>query len=304
MLKVLLTYSLLLINFIASAQELNCRLQINSQKISGTNRQMFTTMRTTLHEFMNNTRWTNDVFSQEERIECNITINLTEKTGDYYKGSISVKSSRPIYKTSYNSPLLNINDTDFKFEYIENQSLEFNEHVHSSNLISVLAYYAYLVIGFDYDTFSPMGGTEHFSKAQKIVNNAQSDQKATGWKSFEGTFNRYWLIENLLHNDFKAHRNAQYAYHLSGLDIMGDRTEMGRDEITAALFDVKSSANKRYGAYLSKIFFDAKADEITNIYSDGFISNKNEIVDMLKQIDPAHSNKWDKILQESKSGGK
>lgn len=304
MLKKLITFCFLLFSFSSLAQELNCRLQVNSQKISGTNRQMFTEMRTSLHEFMNNTRWTHDVYSQEERIECNITINLTSKAGDYYSGSISVKSSRPIYKTSYNSPLLNINDSDFKFEYIENESLEFNEHVHSSNLVSVLAYYAYLIIGFDYDSFSSMGGTEYFSKAQKIINNAQSDQKASGWKSFEGTFNRYWLIENLLHNDFKAHREAQYVYHLSGLDIMGDRTEMGRDEITTALFDVKNSANKRYGAYLTKVFFDAKADEITNIYSDGFISNKNEIVDMLKQIDPAHTNKWDKILQESKPGGK
>lgn len=302
--KAILPIIFALSSLVSQAQELNCRLQINSQKIKGTNRQMFTTMRTTLFEFMNNTRWTNDIYSQEERIECNITLNLTEKTGDTYKGNISIKSSRPIYRTSYNSQMLNIIDSDVRFEYIENETLEFNEHNHGSNLVAILAYYAYIIIGIDYDTYSTLGGETHYLKAKKICDNAQSDQKANGWKSFEGTFNRFWLVENLLHNDFKPLRNALHMYHLNGLDILTEQTEMGRDEITSALFEVKKSANKKQNSYLTKVFFDAKADEITKIYSDGFITNKNELVDMLKQIDPANSNKWDRILEDSQKSGK
>ena len=282
-----------------SAQELNCRIQINSQKIQGTNRQKFTNMRTTLYEFMNNTRWTNDVYSPEERIECNIIINLTSEIGtDGYKGSITVKSSRTIYRTSYNSTILNLVDTDLRFDFVENETLEFNEHNHTSNLISILAYYAYVIIGMDYDTFSPLSGEQYFLKAEKIMNNAQSDQKATGWKPYEGTFNRYWLIENLLHNDYKPLRNAMYTYHREGLDVLAEQAEAARDEITSALYNVKTSADRKQGTYLIKVFFDAKADEITKIYSDGFITNKNELVEMLKQIDPANTSKWEKMLQD------
>ena len=239
-----------------NAQELNCRVQINSQKIQGTNRQKFTNMRTTIYEFINNTRWTNDVYSPEERIECNMIINLTSQVGtDGYKGSITIKSSRPIYRTSYNSSILNIVDSDVRFDFIENQTLEFNEHNHTSNLISILSYYAYVIIGMDYDTFSPLSGEQYFLKAQRIIDNAQSDQKATGWKPYEGTFNRYWLIENLLHNDYKPLRNAMYSYHREGLDLLAEQAESARDEITSALYNVKTTANRKQGTYLLKVFF-------------------------------------------------
>ena len=299
MIKLYTVTLLFLFSLQLTAQELNCRIQINSQQIKGTNRQKFTSMRTSIYEFMNTSRWTPDIYSNEERIECNVIINLTSEVGaNGYKGSITVKSTRPIYRASYNSPILNVIDNDFSFEYVENQSLEFNEHTHSSNLISTLAYYAYVIIGMDSDTFTLLGGEDSFLKANKIINNAQSDNKATGWKPYEGTFNRYWLVENLLHNDFKPLRNAMYGYHLEGLDVLGDQAEAARDEITAALYNVKSSADKKQNSYLLKVFFDAKATEITKIYSDGFITNKSELVQMLKQIDPANTGKWEKMLQE------
>ncbi len=302
MIRLISIFFIILFSLELNAQELNCRVQINSQKIKGTNRQKFTNLQTTLYEFMNNNRWTNDVFSVEEKIECNFIINLTDQIGaNGYKGTITVKSSRPIYKTSYNSSILNLIDSDFRFEFTENQTLEFNEHNHTSNLISIIAFYAYIIIGMDYDSFSLLGGEEYFLKAQRILNNAQGDQKATGWKSYEGNYNRYWLIENLLHNDFKPLREASYVYHREGLDILSEKAELGRDEITSALYSVKTSADRKQGSYLLKIFFDAKADEITNIYSDGFISNKNELVEMLKQIDPANISKWDRILQEKRN---
>lgn len=296
--KIICTSLLVFFSLQLHAQELNCRVQINSQKIQGTSRQVFTNMRTVIYEFMNNTRWTNDVYSPEERIECNVIINLTSQIGaNGYKGTFTVKSSRPIYKTSYNASILKLVDSDIRFEYIENETLEFNEHNHTSNLISLLSFYAYTIIGMDYDTFSPLSGEPYFLKAQKIINNAQSDPKASGWKPYEGTFNRYWMVENLLHSDFKPLRNAMYTYHREGLDVLTEQAEAGRDEITAALYNVKTSADRKQGSYLLKLFFDAKADEITKVYSDGFITNKNELAEMLKQIDPANTNKWESMLQ-------
>lgn len=296
--KIICTFFVVLFSFQLEAQELNCRVQINSQKIQGTSRQMFTNMRTAIYEFMNNTRWTNDVYSSEERIECNVIINLNSQAGtNGYKGTITIKSTRPIYRTSYNSSILNLVDSDIRFDYVENEVLEFNEHNHTSNLISILSFYAYVIIGMDYDTFSPLSGEPYFLKAQKILNNAQNDPQASGWKPYEGTFNRYWIVENLLHSDFKPLRNAMYSYHREGLDVLGEQAETGRDEITAALYNVKTSADRKQGSYLLKLFFDAKADEITKVYSDGFITNKNELVEMLKQVDPSNTTKWERMLQ-------
>ncbi len=282
------------------AQELNSRIQVNYQQIQGVDRQKFLNMKTAIFEFMNNTRWTNDVFYPEERIECNITLNLNKQIGlNEYRGSLNVKSSRTIFNSSYNSPILNIVDNNLNFEYNENEVLEFNKHNHTSNLISILAYYAYIIIGMDYDTFSIEGGQEFFINAQKVLNNAVGDQKAIGWKPYESLFNRHWLIENLLHNDFKNLRNANYIYHLNGLDKLSDQKESARDEIISSLYSVKKSFDKKQGSYLLKVFFDAKSDEIVNIFSDGFISNKNEVVDLLKQMDPSNISKWDRILLES-----
>ena len=296
--KIICTFFVVLFSYQLEAQELNCRVQINSQKIQGTSRQMFTNMRTVIYEFMNNTRWTNDVYSSEERIECNVIINLNSQVGaNGYKGTITIKSTRPIYRTSYNSSILNLVDSDIRFDYVENEVLEFNEHNHTSNLISILSFYAYVIIGMDYDTFSPLSGEPYFLKAQKILNNAQNDPQASGWKPYEGTFNRYWIVENLLHSDFKPLRNAMYSYHREGLDVLGEQAETGRDEITAALYNVKKSADRKQGSYLLKLFFDAKADEITKVYSDGFITNKNELVEMLKQVDPSNTNKCERMLQ-------
>ena len=168
--KIFTVVLLFLFSLQLTAQELNCRIQVNSQQIKGTNRQKFTSMRTSIYEFMNSTRWTENVYSNEERIESNIIINLTSEMGaNGYKGSITVKSTRPIYRASYNSPILNVVDNDLSFEYIENETLEFNEHNHTSNLISTLAYYAYVIIGMDYDTFSPLGGEEDLITHKQII---------------------------------------------------------------------------------------------------------------------------------------
>ena len=170
------------------AQEINCRVSLNYSSVPSANREMFNSMRQSINEFMNTTKWTNDVFSNEERIDCTILIRINQQIStDEFSGTISIQSSRPIFKSTYNSPVINLVDDQFRFKYVEFEPLEFNENTHISNLTSVLAYYAYMIIGLDYDSFSLNGGDKYFLKAQKIVNNAQNDNNASGWKSFEGS---------------------------------------------------------------------------------------------------------------------
>ena len=258
---------------------------------------MFNSMRQSIYEFMNNTTWTNDLFSNEERIDCTILIRLDQQLStDEYSGSISVQSSRPIFKTLYNSSILNIFDNQFRFRYVEFQPLEFNENTHVSNLTSVLAYYAYLIIGMDYDTFSSKGGDLFFKKAEKIVANAQNDNNATGWKSFEGLDNRYWLIENLLSSDFENMRTFYYTYHREGLDNFTEKPDFVREHIAQSIISLRESWNQRQRGYLFQVFFDTKTDEIVNIFSQGNLMQSDELVNLLSEMSPNDINKWKKIL--------
>ena len=176
-------------------------MQINSQKIQGTNRQLFQTLQTAIYEFMNNTSWTNHIYGQDERIECTVSLTLNEQIGsNEFRGTIQVQSRRPIFGTSYNTTMLNIVDNNLQFRYIEFDPLEFSDTRHTNNLTSILAYYAYIILGFDYDSFSYLGGSEYFQKAERVVNNAQNTTDGErGWKAYEGNRkNRYWLIENII----------------------------------------------------------------------------------------------------------
>ncbi|MBJ04698.1 MAG: DUF4835 domain-containing protein [Flavobacteriales bacterium] len=293
----LIIFLILSSHYILISQELNCKVSVNYSSISSPNKEMFNSMRQSIYEFMNNTNWTNDIFDNEERIECTILIRLDQQIStDEFSGSISVQSSRPIYKTLYNSPILNIFDDQFRFKYIEFETLEFNENTHISNLTSVLAFYAYLIIGMDYDTFSNKGGENFFLKAQKIVSNAQNDNNATGWKSFEGLSNRYWLVENLLNPDFANVRNFYYKYHLEGLDQFTEKPEFVREYIAESILSLRTSYNQRPRGYLFQIFFDTKTDEIVNIFSKGTIMQADELVNLLNQMSVKNSQKWSKIL--------
>ena len=279
------------------SQELNCKVSVNYSSIPSPNKEMFNSMRQSIYEFMNNTSWTNDMFENEERIDCTILIRLNQQLStDEYSGSISVQSSRPVFKTLYNSPILNIFDDQFRFRYVEFQALEFNESAHLSNLTSVLAYYAYLIIGMDYDTFSENGGDAFFKKAEKIVSNAQNDNNATGWKSFEGLDNRYWLIENLLSTDFEVMRDFYYQYHREGLDNFTEKPDFVREYITESILALRTGWNQRQRGYLFQIFFDTKTDEIVNIFSQGNIMQGDELVNLLSEMSPNDIDKWKKIL--------
>jgi hypothetical protein len=281
-----------------SSQELNCKVQVVSTQIQGSEaKRIFGNMEKAIFEFLNNQKWTNNVFTLNERIECNIQINVTEKLAtDEYKGTIQITSTRPVFKASYNTPIFNYEDNNFNFRYVEFQNLEFNLNSFQSNLTSVLAYYAYMIIAFDYDTFSQNGGTEFYQKAQQIVSNAQSANEP-GWKAFESNKNRYWLVENILAPVFLPIRETLYKYHRLGMDIMVDKTDEGRAIVLEALNNLLTLHKTRPASFNMQVFFNAKADEVVNIFTKGQPDEKTKIVELLNSIDPARTTKYSKIVQ-------
>ena len=221
------------------AQELNCQVEIVTTKLQQADAKIFKTLEQSIFEFMNNQNWTSDIFEPHERIECNIHITITEELAiDKFKGKLIINASRPIHNSSYNSVLLNHVDNDFVFNYAEYENLEFNENIFLSNLTSILGYYAYLIIGLDYDSYSLKGGTEFFNKAQTVVHNVPpniSTDDAPGWKPYESTRNRAQLIDQYTDAKFSSFRTSSYQYHLQGLDLMYDKPKIARQVVTSAL---------------------------------------------------------------------
>lgn len=278
------------------SQELNCQVNVESPQIQGTTeKQIFDQLKKSIFEFMNNTRWTKDNFTTQERIDCSILITVTQKLDvDQYKATLQVQSRRPIFKSSYPSPVLNYIDENFVFKFQQFQQLDFNLNTYSNNLTSVLAFYAYIIIANDYDTFSNLGGTEYFQKAQLIVSNAQSAGEV-GWKSFESNKNRYWIVENALQPVFQPIRECMYKYHRLGLDIMYDKANDGRKEILKSTELLLEVYRNRPASFIMELFFDAKADELVNVFSKGLPDEKGKAVENLTTVDPANSNKYFKI---------
>jgi hypothetical protein len=284
---------------IIHAQELNCNIQVSAQRIQGSNRQIFESMQKDLFEFMNNTVWTNHVFNYAERIDCNILINLTDQlSADEFKGTIQIQLSRPVFNTTYNSTILNFIDNSFQFKYVEFQPLEFDPNTYKSSLVSVLAYYTYMILGFDYDSFSPMGGTEFFQMAEKIVTNAQ-DAPEPGWKPYDGSRNRnrYWLVKNVLDNEYEGVRQFLYDYNINGLDKMESKTPEARTSMVESLKLIQDVYRKKPDPfmYLVQVVMDAKSDELINIFSAAFPEEKSRVIEILTEIDPANKAKYEKI---------
>lgn len=277
------------------AQELRCNISISAQKIQGANKTLFQTMQSDLYEFMNNRKWTDHKFSVDERIECNIFIVLDQQvSSDQFKGSIQVQSRRPTYGSSYETELLNIKDNDFDAKYVEYQTLEFNESSNKDNLTNILAYYAYVIIGMDFDSFYPDGGTEYFQKAQAIVNQCQNSPEK-GWKAFESERNRYWLVENILNKSYSGFRQCTYQYHRLGLDLMSEKPEEGRAAVAESLKFIQKVFRSRPSLYILQVFFDAKSDELVNIFSKSFPDEKNRVLAILNECDPSNGSKYEKI---------
>lgn len=264
-------------------------------------------MQTAIYEFMNNTSWTNHIYGQDERIECNIMITLNEQIGsDEFRGTIQVQARRPVFGTSFNTTMLNIVDNGMHFRYIEYDQLEFSDNRHTSNLTSILAFYAYIILGFDYDSFSYLGGTEYFQKAERIVNNAQNAVER-GWKAYEGNRkNRYWLIENILNPKYRPVREVYYKYHRLGFDRMSDKLVEGRAEIAESLTSLQRVFREKPDPYLYylQIFFDAKSDELVSLFSESFPAEKTRVVNILREIDNANASKYNRITRDTGTSGR
>lgn len=293
---ILLTW---IISFEIYAQEFLCNIQVNSQQVEGTDKRVFESMQTSLMEFVNNRRWTNYQFKPEERIECSMVISISERPStDRFRATLNIVASRPIYKTAYNSTMLNYADADFDFEYVEYQPMDFQEDSYTSNLTSVIAYYLYMVLGLDFDSFSEYGGTPYFQQAERIVNAAQNSPE-TGWSSSGDQRSRYWLVENYMNKSYTDLRLFNYEYHRLGLDVMSEKVEEGRSAISQSLSYLQTVHDQRPGLFALQLMVDAKRDEIINIFSGGNPREQTDAQNIMKEIDPANASSYSKISQRN-----
>lgn len=296
--KLLYLFSLLIFCNFSFAQELNAQVQVNYQNIGGSNLQLYRTLEKSLKDFINNTSWTGKKLQNFEKIKCSFAIVLTEKSGNNFKGTLVVQSVRPVYGSQYESPILNINDTNFSFEYIENQNMIFNERQFSGkNLIDVLSFYVYLILGYDADTFQMKGGTPWFDKAMKITQNSQN-QNYAGWSQIESPRNRGVLISSILSEQNSTLRNFYYNYHRTGLDNLAKADQISTKQIIAAeLMKLKFYDNNFQMNYPFNIFIESKKDEIFNIFNsnnNGSV-NMSELKQLMNTFSPKDSDsKWNK----------
>ncbi len=289
-----------------SAQELNARVRVVDNQIPSTvDRKIFRTLETSLTNFLNNRKWGNDNFKPNEKINCQFLITLQQMPEpNIFSASITIQVARPVYSTSYVSPIINFQDPNFDFRYVESQPMEFNENRISgtdplvSNLTAVIAYYAYIILGFDYDSFSIKGGEMLFQKALNIVNNAPDATKISGWKSFENNNrNRYWLAENLINNRYAVIHDIYYNYYRRGLDVMYEDENAARAEILNALVYMDNLNRETPNLMIVQFFMLGKADELINIFKKAPPQDKSRIVEILSRLDVSNSNKYKQELK-------
>jgi len=290
-------FLLALVSYPVFSQEVNCSIQVSARQIEGTDRDAFKDLQQALYEFVNNKSWTNYTYKLEERVECTILLTLSERiSSDQYKGKLNLVLRRPVYKTNYNTTMFNYIDKDVQFTYSEGEPIIFAENSFTSNLTSMIAYYVYVFLGIDGDSFSKLGGTHYFEIAQSIVQDAQNTPEP-GWKAFENMKNRYWLTENLLNPQYRPIRESIYQYHRKGLDAMYDNVETGRQEISESLKLLQQANRVKPGSFLLRLYLDAKRDEIIKIFKEGDPNTKAEVVNIMKEIDPSNGDKYQAILR-------
>ncbi|MBY0535020.1 MAG: DUF4835 family protein [Chitinophagaceae bacterium] len=287
------------------AQELNARVAVNASLISSqTDKKVFQTLQTTLNTFLNNRKWTNDTYQPQEKINCNFLITIKKTVADnVYSGTLVVQAARPIFNSSYQSPLINFQDESFTFKYVEYQPVEFNENRVSgsdpqvSNLSATLAYYVYLLLGLDYDSFSSRGGDLFFQKAQQIVNNAPDGRDITGWKPFDSQRNRYWLAENLANNKYALIHDIIYGYYRLGLDMMYENEEEGRNALLNVVNLINTLNTDNPNSMIVPFFFQGKATEIVKALKKADPEAKTRARDILAKIDITNSNLYKQELK-------
>ena len=289
----ILSLLLVLIFSCSQAQELNCTVTVNAQKLTNVNQSVFKTLETALNEFVNRTQWTSQTFKQNEKINCSMYITISSNNSDQFVATIQVQSSRPIHNSSYASPILNFNDKDFSFKYAEFESLNYNPTAFESNLVSVISFYSYVILGMDADSFVVESGNTYFETAQNISNVAQQSGYK-GWTQADGNQSRYFLINDLLSPTFREVRQTMYDYH-NGLDIMNQDLKASKEKIKKSLLNLSKLNATRPNAFLTRVFFDAKSDEIVSIFSGGPTISITDLVDNLNRISPLNSSKWSSI---------
>lgn len=280
------------------AQDLNARIQVVSPKIQSTNKRIFQQLETAMKDFLNGRKWSADAILPQERIECNFILNITAWDGSSnFSGELQVQSSRPVYGSTYTSTLLNVNDKDIDFTYTEGQSIDFTDQNFQSNLSSIMAFYAYIIVGMDYDSFSKLGGSSYFAAAQNVATNAQNSS-SKGWKAFDGNINRYWLAENLNNKLYQPLREFMYNYHRNGLDIMADNAGKGRKVISDLLPILSQVDRQRLGSMFPLIFFTAKSDELVSIFTKTNSQERLQAMNILSQADPANGLKYQALQKQ------
>lgn len=278
------------------AQELMCKVTVNAQKVTSADPKIFRTLETALNEFMNGRKWTGENFKTEERIECSMFLTIQQGEGNQYTASLAIQSSRPVFNSNYSSTMINFIDPDVQFEYQEFQPIEFSDNTYISNLTSILAFWAYYIIGLDYDSFSKRGGQRYFSLAEQVMNTVPQNTGYKGWRPFDGQQNRYWIITNMLNARFDPLRDAWYDYHLKGLDQMYDKLEDGRNTVYNSVKTIGDLADENKNNVTIQNVSRAKSDEIIGIFELAEAKQKAEVVGFLTSMDPTKASVFEKQL--------
>jgi len=283
------------------AQDVNCKFDVTFDRVQNVDPKVFQTLKRSLTEFVNNRKWTNDNFRPNERIECSFQLNITEKAneGNIYKATMNIQSSRPVFNSGYYTPLVNYLDREVVFRFDESQTFQFDDNrvsgsdALSSNLTAIIAYYVYIIIGLDYDSFAPKGGEEFFRKAQNIVNNAPEEGKTIkGWKAAENNRNRYWLIDQLLNPRFEAFRPFYYNYHRKGLDLMSSKPDEARKAILEGIPVLTKINNENPTSVLLQFFFNAKSNEFVNTLMQTPPAERKDYIDQLSKMDVPNTSRY------------
>jgi hypothetical protein len=305
MLRTIIIFFLLFSTFVCDAQELKARVSVLSNRVSSSvDKKTFQTLQTALNNFVNTRKWSTDNFSQQEKIDCSFLLNLepSDET-NVYKASLTIQSARPVFNSSYLSPIINFQDNDIIFKYAEFQQLEFNDNrvsgtdPLSSNLTAIFAYYINIILGMDYDSFSPRGGDAYFQKAQNIVNNAPEAKNVTGWKAFDGTRNRYWLVENLLNSRYTIMHDAIYSYYRLGLDKLYDDEANARTQVLNVLSLLNTFNTDNPNTMILQFFFQGKTQELIKIFSKASPPDKARALEFLQKLDVSSASKYKEGLK-------
>jgi hypothetical protein len=302
--SIVTTATLIMLAYLPMAQELLARVSINSSQVgTSVDKKVFQSLQAALTTFLNNRKWTEDSYTQNEKINCNFLLTINNADNNIFSGTLIVQAARPVYNSSYVTPLINFQDEAITFRYVEYQPIEFNENRVSgtdglaSNLTAAVAYYVYIILGLDYNSFSLRGGDPYFQKAQNIINNAPDGREIVGWKAFDGQRNRYWLIENLTDSKYTLVHDAMYSYYRLGLDNMYENENDARGAVLDAIMQFNTLNNDQQNSMIVPFFFQGKSTEIVKIFKKAPPEEKQRVQEMMSRLDISNANLYKQELK-------